>query len=312
VRGGGELVSFYAAEPELAAAFAKRYPQAKPAADEKQILESREIQLVASAAIPDQRAALGIRVMRHGKDFLSDKPGMTTLAQLAEVRRVQAQTRRIYSIMYSERHENRATVKAGELVKAGAIGKVVQTIGIGPHRMNAKTRPPWFFEKRRYGGILCDVGSHQFEQFLFFTGATRADIVAAQAGNVAHPEFPGVEDFGDVLLRSDQGTGYFRVDWFTPDGLKTWGDVRLTVLGTDGYIEVRKNADIAGREGGEHLFLVDKKETRHIDCKNEPLPYGARLIDDVLNRTETAMPQSHCFYAMELALRAQKAARKLG
>jgi predicted dehydrogenase len=214
--------------------------------------------------------------------------------------------------MYSERHENRATVKAGELVKAGAIGKVVQTIGIGPHRMNAKTRPPWFFEKRRYGGILCDVGSHQFEQFLFFTGATRADIVAAQVGNVAHPEFPGVEDFGDVVLRSDQGTGYFRVDWFTPDGLKTWGDVRLTVLGTEGYIEVRKNADIAGREGGEHLFLVDKKEARHIDCKNEPLPYGARLIDDVLHRTETAMPQSHCFYAMELALRAQKSARKLG
>ena len=311
VRGGGEMVAFYSREPELAAAFAKRYPDSKLAGSEKEILESPTIQLVASAGIPSERAPLGIRVMRHGKDFLSDKPGMTSLGQLAQVRKVQAETKRIYSIMYSERHENRATVKAGDLVKAGAIGKVLQTIGIGPHRMNAKTRPAWFFEKQHYGGILCDVGSHQFEQFLFFTGATRAEIVAAQVGNMHHPQYPGVEDFGDVMLRSDRGSGYFRVDWVTPEGLKTWGDVRLTILGTDGYIEVRKNADIGGRAGGEHLFLVDKKETRYIDCKKEPLPYGGRLIDDVLNRTETAMPQSHCFYAMELALKAQKAAKKL-
>ncbi len=237
---------------------------------------------------------------------------MTSLAQLAAVRRVQAQTKRIYSILYSERHENRATVKAGELVKAGAIGKVIQTLGVGPHRLNAGTRPQWFFDSARYGGILCDVGSHQFDQFLFFTGSTRAEIVAAQVGNVHHPEYPGLEDFGDVMLRGDGGTGYVRVDWFTPDGLNTWGDARLTVLGTEGYIEVRKNADIGGRPGGEHLLLVDKKETRYFDCKNEPLPYGERLVDDVLNRTETAMPQQHCFYATELALKAQKLARKLG
>jgi predicted dehydrogenase len=311
-RGGGAFAAFYAKEPDLAEAFAKKYPQAKQARSEKEILEAEDIKLVASATIPNERAPLGIQVMRHGKDFLSDKPGATTLAQLAAVRKVQAETKRIYSIMYSERHENRATVKAGELVKAGAIGKVVQTMGVGPHRLNLKTRPPWFFEKERYGGILCDVGSHQFDQFLFFTGSTKAEIVAAQAGNVAHPEHPGLEDFGDVMVRGNGGTGYIRVDWFTPDGLSTWGDARLTILGTDGYIEVRKNADIAGRPGGEHLLLVDKKEARYFDCKHEPLPYGERVIDDVLNRTETAMPQQHCFYATELALKAQKAARKLG
>src|SRR6185295_10208130 len=188
-------------EPDLAAAFAKRFPEATRASSEKEILEASNIQLVVSAAIPDERAPLGIEVMRHGKDFLSDKPGMTSLQQLAEVKRVQAQTKRIYSIMYSERHENRATVKAGELVKAGAIGKVIQTMGVGPHRLNADTRPPWFFQKDRYGGILCDVGSHQFDQFLFFTGSTRADIVASQVGNVHHPEHPGLEDFGDVMLK---------------------------------------------------------------------------------------------------------------
>jgi predicted dehydrogenase len=186
---------------------------------------------------------------------------------------------------------------------------VVQTIGLGPHRMNANTRPAWFFDPKRFGGILCDIGSHQFDQFLFFTGSTRADVVASQVGNVHHPQYPGFQDFGDVMLRGDGGAGYIRVDWFTPDGLNTWGDGRLTILGTDGYIELRKNVDIAGREGGNHLFLVDKKETRYIDCSNEPLPYGTQLVDDVLNRTETAMPQAHCFLATELALKAQKAAQ---
>jgi hypothetical protein len=113
IRGGGELVAFYAKEPELAAAYAKRYPQAKLARSEQEILEDPKIQLVVSASIANERAPLGVRVMRHGKDFMADKPGITTLGQLAEVRKVQAETKRIYSICYSERLENRATVRPG-------------------------------------------------------------------------------------------------------------------------------------------------------------------------------------------------------
>jgi predicted dehydrogenase len=311
LRGGGELTLFYAREPDLAAAFLKRFPQAKLARTENEVLEDRDIKLVLSAAIPDERAPLGMRVMEHGKDYMVDKPGITTLEQLAAVHKVQARTKRIYSIMYSERFENRATVRAGELVKAGAIGRVVQTIGLGPHRMNASIRPPWFFERRRFGGILCDIGSHQADQFLYFTNSTRADVVAAQVGNFHHPKYPTFEDFGDMMLRGDGGTGYIRVDWFTPGGLATWGDGRLTVLGTDGYIEIRKNIDIGGRPGGSHLFLVDQKETRYIDCSKVPLPYGEQLVNDVVDRTETAMPQAHCFLATELVLRAQKQAQRV-
>jgi predicted dehydrogenase len=310
-RGGGQLVSFYAKEPDLAAEFAKRYPQARAARDEREILEDDSIRLVLSAAIPVERAPLGVRVMKHGKDYMSDKPGITTLEQLAEVRRVQKETRRIYSIMYSERFENAATVKAGELVKAGAVGRVIQTVGLGPHRVNNGRRDPWFYDRKRFGGILCDIGSHQADQFLFFTGSTRAEVAASQAGNVQHPQHPDFEDFGDMMLRGDGGTGYVRVDWFTPDGLSTWGDGRLTILGADGYIEIRKNVDIAGRPGGSHLFLVDKKETRHLDCRDVRLPYGEQLVDDILNRTETAMTQEHCFLATELALKAQKQAQRI-
>lgn len=311
IRGGGELISVYAKEPDLLDAFMKRYPQAKLAKSEQEILDDKSIQLVLSSAIPDERAPLGIRVMRAGKDYMVDKPGITTLEQLADVRRVQKETKRIYSIMYSERFENRATVKAGELVKAGAIGKVIQTIGLGPHRMNPKTRPEWFFDRKRFGGIICDIASHQFDQFLYFTGSTKADVVAAQVGNTSHPQYPTFEDFGDVMLRGNHGVGYIRVDWFTPDGLKSWGDGRLTILGTEGFIEIRKNIDPAGREGGNHLFLTDNKETRYFDCSKEPLPYGEQLVNDVLNRTETAMSQEHCFLATELALKAQKQAQTI-
>jgi predicted dehydrogenase len=308
---GGELVSVYAKEPDLLAAYRKRFPQAALARDEREILEDKSIHMVISAAIPDERAPLGIRVMQHGKDYMVDKPGITTLEQLAEVRRVQAETKRIYSIMYSERLENRGTVRAGQLVKAGAIGRVVQTIGLGPHRMNPKSRPAWFFDKPRFGGILCDIGSHQADQFLFLTGSTTAEVVSSQVANFNNKQHPTFEDFGDAVVRGSGGTGYIRVDWFTPDGLATWGDGRLTVLGTNGFIEVRKNIDIGGKPGGSHLFIVDQKETRYVDCSDVQLPYGNQLVSDVLNRTETAMPQAHCFLATELILKAQKSAKRI-
>lgn len=311
LNAGATFVSWFAPEPELVAEFAPRYPQAKLARSEEEILNDPSIQLIVSAGIPCDRAPLGIRVMRAGKDYMTDKPGMTTLAQLDEVRRVQRETGRIYSICYSERFETRCTVHAGELVKQGAIGKVIQTVGLGPHLRRFHTRAPWFFEKAKYGGILCDIASHQFDQFLYFTNSTQAEIVASQIGNVHHPQYPELEDFGDVMLHGNGGVGYVRVDWFTPDGLPTWGDGRLTILGADGYIELRKYIDIMGKPGGEHLFLVDKSGMQYIDCKDKPLPYGSQLIHDVLNRTETAMAQEHCFLAMELALKAEAAAKRI-
>ena len=311
VRGGGELVWVQAQEADLLADFTKRFPQAKVARSEQEVLDDPSIQLVLSSIIPDQRAPLGIRVLKAGKDYMSDKPGITTLEQLAEVRKVQAQTKRIYSILYSERHENQATVKAGELARAGAIGKVVQTIGLGPHRISLNARPPWFWVKPRFGGILVDIGSHQVDQFLFFTGSTSGQVVASQVGNFKFPQYPTFEDFGDMLLRGDRGTGYIRNDWYTPDGLSTWGDGRLVILGTEGYMEVRKNNDITRAPGGSHLYLVDQKETRYIDCSQQELPYGRLLVDDVLNRTETSMPQAHVLLAMELALKAEAQATTL-
>jgi predicted dehydrogenase len=310
LREGAELVAFHSPEDDLAAEFAAKYPQAKRVADRREILEDETVPLVLTAAILNERAGIAIEAMQHGKDVMSDKPGVTSFEQLAEVKRVQQETGRIYSICYSEHFETRSTVKAGELVAAGAIGDVIHTVGLGPHSIRNNQRPDWFFDRQRYGGILCDIGSHQCEQFLFFSGTLEAEVISATVANRANPERPGLQDVGDMHLRTPKTTGYVRVDWFTPAGLPTWGDGRLTILGTEGYIELRKYIDIAGRPGTDHLFLVDQKGVNYVDCSEVELPYGRQLIADVLNRTETAMPQDRCFKAMELALAAQELAER--
>ena len=312
VEAGADCVAAYAAEPALAAEFARRLPDIHLAATPSEIFEDDSIELVATAAIASERAAIALEAMRRGKDVYSDKPGCTSLTQLNEVRRVQAETGRIYSIGFGEHFGSRATVRAGELVQAGAIGRVVQTATFGPHRARVASRPAWFFCKEQYGGILTDIGSHQVEQFLFFTGSSQAEVASAHVGNFRYPEYPELEDYGDMTVRGDRGMGSLRADWYTPDGLPVWGDGRLFVLGTEGYLEVRKNVDLAGRDGGEHLFFVDARGVQYIDTQHLDLPFGRQLLADVRDRTATALPQSRCFLAMQLALEGEAAAVRIG
>lgn len=306
---GGQLISFYDTEPPRIAEFAARYPQAAQAPSISAILEDARIGVVVSAAIPIERAPLGIQVMQHGKDFLVAKPGVCSLEQLAQVRDVQEATQRKYTIYYSERLQNPATLKAGELVERGAIGQVVQTVGFGPHRLLGQGyRPAWAFERPMFGGILNDLASHQIDQFLYFTGSPHAEIVSAHVGNFHHPQFPNMHDFGDLTLRSARAVGHIRVDWLTPNGLDSWGDVRLFIVGTDGMIELRKNIDLAGRVGGNHLYLVTQSATQYIPCDDVPLTFGAQFLADVRQRTERALSQAHVFRVAELALQAEQQA----
>lgn len=306
-RGGGKLVSVYGSDPKQVAEFVGRFGDVKVARSEDEIIEDPSLQLVVAAPIPDLRAPLGVKVMRAGKDYLSDKPGIISLEQLAEVRRTVAETKRKFAIMYSERLEVRSAVYAGELIRQGAIGRVIQTVNLAPHRTNAPSRPAWFFDKARYGGILTDIGSHQADQFLYYTNSTQARVVASQTGNLAYPNHPKFEDFGDMLIAGNGGTGYVRVDWFTPDGLSTWGDGRLFILGTEGYIELRKYVNVASDlAGGDHLYIVDKKQARYIDCKEVQLPFGPQFVTDIVERSQEAQDQKQALLAAELVLTAQK------
>lgn len=306
---GAELVGWWTdGAPETLAGFEKRFADAPRVHDPAQLLEDPDIDLIVIAAVPEDRAALAIRAMMCGKDVMSDKPGCTTPAQLAALRQTVKDTGRIWSIDFSERFEVEAVTRASELISSGAIGTVLQTVGLGPHRLNRSTRPDWFFQRQRYGGILVDIASHQIDQFLHFTAADDAEVTFASVGNLANPGDPGMQDFGQIALRAkggQGGLGYIRVDWFTPDALPTWGDGRLFITGTEGSIELRKYVDVGGRAGGDHLFLTNGTRCEHIDAGGAGLPYFGRLADDIRDRTETAMPQAHVFKVMELALAAQ-------
>ncbi|WP_394196873.1 Gfo/Idh/MocA family protein [Litoreibacter albidus] len=298
---GADCVGWWTdGSPEPLAGFVKRFPDAPRLPSVDAVLEAAP-DLIIISAIPCDRAALAIRAMEAGIDVMSDKPGCTTMAQLDAIKACAARTGRIWSVDFSERFEVPCVTRAAELVQAGAIGRVIQTVGLGPHRLNRATRPDWFFDPARNGGILTDIASHQIDQFLYFTGATDAEVTLATATSIGGD----FQDFGEIALRAPEGHGYIRVDWFTPDALPTWGDGRLTILGTEGTIELRKYVDVGGAAGTDHMLLTNGSRCERIDASDAGLPYFARLAADIRDRTQTAMPQAHAFKVMELALRAQ-------
>ncbi|MBN1553240.1 MAG: Gfo/Idh/MocA family oxidoreductase [Phycisphaerae bacterium] len=310
IDAGGEVVGVYDPDPAKVEKFCKLFPGIEAADCEERVLDDDRIRMIVTADIPSFRGALGLRVLGAGKHFFTDKAPFTTLKQLAEARRKVDETGLIWAVCYSERLNSEAAGFAEQLIADGVIGRVVQVVGFGPHRLNAPSRDPYFFKKDQYGGILCDIGSHQAEQFLFFAGCKDAEVVHSKVGNLHNPKYPELEDFGDANLLGDNGaSNYFRVDWFTPDGLSTWGDGRTFILGTEGYIELRKYVDVAREATADHVYWADSKGEHYFHAKGKiGFPYYGRLILDVLNGTCDAMPQDHTFKAAEISLQAQEQA----
>jgi predicted dehydrogenase len=311
---GAGIVLAWDPDPEKCRLFREAWPTVRIARDRDEILEAGNIRLIASAAVPGDRCDIGVAALESGHDFFVDKPPLITREQLERARATVGRTGRRWGVYYSERLHVESAVRAGELVKQGAIGRVVQVMGWGPHRAGVAARPDWFFDKSRYGGILVDIGCHQIEQILAYAGAEGAKITNSHVANFNHTAYPRFEDFGDVSLICDNGVaGYFRVDWFTPDGLGAWGDGRTLILGTDGYIEIRKYIDVAANAEGDHVFLVDHEGERHIEAAGTcGFPFFGQFIRDCIEHTGTAMTQSHAFAAIELAIEAQERAWKAG
>ncbi|MDQ0233048.1 Gfo/Idh/MocA family protein [Metabacillus malikii] len=310
IEAGATLKWVYDSDPHKVKAFQKKFPQVKVASSSEEILEDPKVQLIAAAAIPSKRCELGLKVMDNGKDYFTDKTPFTTLEQLQQARRKVKETGMKYMVYYSERLHVESAVFAGQLIDEGAIGRVIQVTGFGPHRLSAASRPDWFFQKEFYGGILCDIGSHQIEQFLYYTKNTKAKVLASKVANFNNPSYPELEDYGDATLIGENGaTQFFRVDWFTPDGLRTWGDGRTFIIGTEGTIEIRKYIDVARENSGDHLYLVNNNGERYFNLSGQVgYPFFGELILDCINRTENAMTQEHAFKAAELCLLAQKQA----
>jgi predicted dehydrogenase len=311
---GATVTRVWDPDEEKAQAFAEAFPSALIAASKEEVLSDSAIHLIASAAIPNERGPIGLEALDAGKDYFSDKPPFTTLEQVAEARKKVEETGLKWFVYYSERIHVEAALWADELLKGGAIGELVSLRGWGPHRLSSDRRPAWFFEKERYGGILTDIGSHQVEQMLYFSGASDAVVVSSRVGNLKHPEYPGLDDYGDACLTTDTGIPcYLCLDWFTPDGLGTWGDGRFFLIGTKGYIELRKYIDVAASKERDHVILVNDDGEQHFRVNGTVgFPFFGRLIRDSLYRSETAMGQEHTFRAIEIAIEAQTKAQRIG
>jgi predicted dehydrogenase len=310
LEAGAELKWVYDPDPAKINAFLQRFPGTPVAESEAQVLEDGDVHLVSGAAVPCDRGDLGLRVHQHGKHYFTDKTPFTAAEQLEKARESVEQTGLKWYVYFSERLHVEGAVMAGKLIEEGRIGRVLQVVNLAPHRLDKANRPAWFFQRGKYGGILCDIGSHQIEQFLYYAGASDAKVLHAKVANYANPEYPEFEDFGDATLLGDNGaTQYLRVDWFNPDGLRTWGDGRLFILGAEGSIEVRKYLDIARSGEGDHVFLVNGEKEEYIPAAGQTgFPFFGEFILDCLNGTENSMTQQHVFKAAELCLEAQRVA----
>ena len=310
---GATIDKVYDSNKEKLDEYCRRYPGAKPAASPEEILDDDRIKMIVSASIPSERCDLGLKAMSRGKDYFTDKPPLINLEQLELAKAAVRKYNRKYAVYYSERRHVEAAVYAEKLLSENAIGRVINIMGWGPHRASVSTRPDWFFYKSRYGGILVDIGCHQIEQILIYAGARDAVVEKSRVANYGHKNTPGFEDFGDMMLTCDNGTtAYSRLDWFTPDGLGAWGDGRTLIIGTDGYIEIRKYLDVANDREGDHIYLVNHEGERHIKAAGLiGFPFFGRLIRDCLDRTHTAFDQEIEFKAIELAVKAELSAEKI-
>ncbi len=310
VESGAEIELVWDSDPAKIKKFLDSYPNVKIAKDDSEIYTHPELKMIATASIPNKRADIGILSMKNGKDFFCDKPACTTLDQLEKVKQTVKETNKKFMIYFSERLHVEASVYTQQLIDEGKIGDIVQIMTLAPHRIDKENRPSWFFEKEEYGGIITDIGSHQIEQILHYAKAKDAEIVSSRVANYNNKEYPNFEDFGEVVLECDNGiSGYFRVDWFTPKGLGAWGDGRTFIIGTKGYIEIRKYINVATDKEGDHVFVVtDESEEKYNASGKCGFPYFANLILDCINRSENAMTQEAAFKAMEVTLKAQKCA----
>lgn len=313
LEAGAQLVTVWDPDPAKVSEFISRYPSARAAGSEEEILTDESIQMVASAVRPSERSSLGIRVMRKGKDYFVDKPGMLTLEEIKLVRKVCGETKRKYIVYFGERIHVEGAVYAEGLIKSGAIGQVLQVTILAPHRLNRPTRPDWFFEKEENGGIITDLGSHQIEQFLTYCGAKSARVLHSTVANYKNRDKKNFYDFGEGTLLADNGaTCWFRVDWFTPDGLGAWGDGRVFIMGTEGTIEIRKYIDIGVSNDGDHVIWADREGEHRVQVTGKTgFVFFGQLIKDCLNRTELAVTQEHVLEAMRVTIEAQECAEDI-
>lgn len=312
VAQGARLVGCYDADPEPCRKLLAEYPQAKIAQTEEELLNDPAVEVIVTAAVPSERANIGLRALAQGKHVFTDKPGIINQAQLSALKEATRNSGKKYLIYYQMR---RAPLvwEMVRRIRSGDIGKVVQVMSVCPHRCGADARPDWFFDLARSGSILMDIGVHHLDLHLLFTGQARGNLRYARMDCVRFTEYEGFYDYGEALFEYAGGsiTGSFRLDWLSPDGLNAHGDGRFLVLGSEGYLDYRPSVELAGRVGKGHLFVVNQRESLALSPADvAPTTFSADLYQDFVDGGEKSMIQESIFNTAEMLLEAESEALK--
>ena len=313
--GQWRLKHVFAAEDDLRQGFLARYPDVIAAETVSQILEDGEVELIASAAINADRGPLAVQALDAGKHVFVDKPCATTLDQLEAVKAAVARSGKKWFAFFGEMVTHVGVTWVRQEMEKGNLGKPIHFMGLGPHMLRIKGRPDWMFSRERYGGILNDIASHQIAQFAYWM---MQDPIPqfSRVGNLHHPQTPEFEDFGDAMLTGSKGgTGYIRADWFTPEGLPTFGDIRQQLITTEAYVEHRKTLDIGdagGGRGGKLIVTRNNRGPEIVDLSGMRMSFFEDLTRDVEQGTETAIPFDLSYKASRAILELQAHAVRLG
>ncbi len=277
------------------------------------LLGDPAIDLVLCADVNGLRGSVLVAALEAGKHVFVDKPPVTTLEQLDAVQRAAEASGKLFFVYFGERLENPLPIKARQLVREGRIGRTVNYIGLGPHKLSIEHRPAWMFDPELYGGILNDIAVHQVELFRWLTGE-RVARFRSRVGNFATPQHPTFQDFGDTWFEGEGGTaGYVRVDWFTPDALPTWGDIRQMLVGSEGTLELRNNINIGSADPKPVLLLATRGSVPEaVDVADVDVGWAAQLVADVRDGVNRLMPHEETFAALRTVLSMQQQAERAG
>ncbi len=278
-----------------------------------ELLGDPAIDLILCGDVNGLRGSVLKEALTAGKHVFVDKPPVTTLEDLEAVEQAAQRTGKLFFVYFGERLDNPLLIKTKELVDEGRIGRVVNFIGLGPHKLSIEHRPAWMFDPALYGGILNDIASHQVELFTWLTGQQVARF-RSRVGNFGTPQHPTFQDFGDAWFEGDGGAaGYVRVDWFTPDALPTWGDIRQMLVGTEGTLEIRSNINLGSPDAGPALLLTTRKSAPElVDPGDIDTAWGPKLVADIHDGVNRLMPRDVTFQALRTVLSMQRDAEKIG
>ena len=290
------------------AAFARAFPDVERVHDLDVILCADAIGFVTAAPIAAERAWLGIQCLEAGKDYLVDKPGVLTRFELEAVQHACERTGRRFIVWFHERLSSPATLAALDLVHAGTIGDLVGCTILAPHQLRPSERPDWFWAPEFAGDIIVDLGSHHFDLLLEATGNAPLEVTSAVADCVHFSEHDGFLDLATVTVVGPNFQATIHLDWLSPDTLGTWGAGRIFFRGTRGYLEVRREIDLAGRPGSNHLLWVNESGSHREQWDGRTLRFASDYLADLASGAHTAIDPDRWRQASRLALDASELA----